>query len=164
MPVRVFAQEFELALLRVLVQLPAVMRGLAGAGPTLAAQMREKILLDAAPAVGRGADVEDRLAAPEDVDATPLVRGILDGRRRERPPRAAHGHSGARRCNRRAAASTLESARRRAAASENLPVDVTPTATPRAIGRHSARLNRPPNSRAPRPRAGQAWSPSVCAE
>src|SRR2546421_9337619 len=93
MPVGVLAQELELALLRALVQLPAVMRGLAGAGPTLAAQMREQILLDAAPAIGRGADVEDRLAAPEDVDATPLVRGILNGRRRERPPRAAHGHA-----------------------------------------------------------------------
>src|SRR5689334_13878179 len=104
----VLVQELELALLRVLVQLPAVVRRFARARAALAAQVSEQVVLDAGSPVRGGADIEDCLAAPKDVHAAPLVRRMLDRRLGERPSRAAHGHSGAMQCNRRALTSTLK--------------------------------------------------------
>ena len=92
----VFLQELELALLRVLRKLPAVMRGLLGAGAALTLQVGEQVSLDAAPLVRGRADEEEGFAAPQDVDATPLVRRVLDGTRREWPLRAPHRHTAAR--------------------------------------------------------------------
>src|SRR5579859_2345218 len=94
MPLQVFLQKLELARLRVLRELPAVVRGLLRAGAALTPEMRHKVGLDAgAFRVGRGADEKDGLAPPEDVHATPLVRRILDGRRGERPLRAPQRHT-----------------------------------------------------------------------
>src|SRR3954466_9962284 len=95
MPLDRLAQELELALLRVLVQLPAVVRSGSRARPVRASQRGEPGILDGRAPSGRGADVEHALAIPEDIHAAPLVRRMLDGRRGERPFRAAHGHSGA---------------------------------------------------------------------
>src|SRR6266478_1692632 len=62
----VLLQQLELALLRVLRELPAVVRGPLGAGTALALQVREQVALDAAADVRRGADEEKSLAAPQD--------------------------------------------------------------------------------------------------
>src|SRR3954462_12223094 len=81
MPLDMLEQELELALLRGLVQLPAVVRSgspspppaVGGSGsrarPVLASQVSEQVVLDAASAVGRGADVEHALSIPEDIHA-----------------------------------------------------------------------------------------------
>src|SRR5207244_5850962 len=92
----VFLQQLELALLRVLRKLPAVVRGLLRAGPAPAFEVREQVPLDAAPAVGSRANEENGLAAPQHIDAAPLVGGVLDRGRRERPLRAPHRHTAGR--------------------------------------------------------------------
>src|SRR3954468_18053923 len=141
MPLNVFAQQLELSKPGVLVQLPAVVAGFPRTGPVLAAQVRQQLVLDAATAIGCGADVEHGLAAPEHVDPAPLVRRMLDGRGGKRPSRAAHGHSAAGRCNRRAAPSTPRRGDFRVNAVENFLrlVTVTATGTSRAGAPHSGR-------------------------
>src|SRR3954469_5719801 len=90
----VLAQQLALTLFRVLRQLPAVVRRLLRARAALALEMRDEVGLDArAIRVGRRSDGEERLAAPERIDAAPFVRGVLDGCRGARPLRAPQRHS-----------------------------------------------------------------------
>src|SRR3954447_19815412 len=164
-PLDMLAHELELALLRVLVQLPAVVRSGSRARPVLASQMGGQVVLDAASAVGRGADVEHALAIPEDIHAAPLVRRMLDGRRGERPFRAAHGHGGARQCNRRAVASTLGNAAFNNPGRKILTgvVTVATTRTSKAGDRRSGRSDPPRGSPASPSQERRASSPSACA-
>src|SRR6478736_2782954 len=93
MPLQVFLEELELAPLRILRKLPAVMGRLLGARAALALEVRDEVRLDALAAIRGRADEEEGLPAPEHVDAAPLVRRVLHRGRGERPLRAPQRHS-----------------------------------------------------------------------
>src|SRR5438477_8840714 len=101
MTLDVLPEQLGLALLRPLREFPAVMGCLLRARSVLAFEVRDEVRLDALATVRRRADEHHGLAAPQDIDATPLVRRVLDRGRREWPLRAAQWHNRPLQCNRR---------------------------------------------------------------